>query len=70
MPLLKGALQVVPQSMPAGELVILPLPPLVTVSAYWAGGIFLNVAVTFLFAVIATLQPAVPVHAPLHPSNV
>jgi hypothetical protein len=70
-PLLKGALQVLPQSMPAGELVILPLPLLVTVSANWPlGGMIAKVAVTLLAAVIDTVQVVVvPLQAPPQPLN-
>jgi hypothetical protein len=55
--------------IPAGELVIVPLPvpPFVAVSAKVWG---LNVAVTDFAAVIVTTQEPVPVHAPLQPANV
>src|SRR5262245_240721 len=62
---------VVPQLMPAGELVIVPLPvpALLTVSANEDGSA--NVAVTVRAALIGTVQVlAVPAQAPLQPVNV
>jgi hypothetical protein len=59
--------QVVPQLMPVGDdvMVPVPVPVLVTVSVMpgW------NVAVTDLAAVIATAQVVVPVQAPDQPVN-
>ena len=67
-PLLKLAEQVVPQLMPAGELVTVPLPApaLVSVRLKVCN---VNVAVTDCAALMVTTQEAVPVHAPLHPVN-
>ena len=62
---------VVPQLMPAGALVIVPLPvpALLTVSANEDGSA--NVAVTFRAAFIVTVQVlAVPVQPPLQPVKV
>jgi len=62
---------VVPQLMPAGELEIVPLPvpALLTVSANEDGSA--NVAVTFRAAFIVTVQVlAVPVQPPLQPVKV
>lgn len=68
-PLLKLALQVPGQLMPAGLLltVPLPVPASVTVSAKVTA---LNVAVTALAALMVTEQVPVPVQAPLHPAKV
>jgi len=68
-PLAYSAPQAVPQSMPAGLDVTLPLPvpPFVTVKAYVRT---LKVAVTFRASLMVTWQVLpVPVHAPLHPAN-
>ena len=63
-------MQVVPQLMPVGDdvTVPVPVPALVTVSANVAA--LLKVAVTARAAVIDTVQVPVPVHAPLQPVNV
>ena len=55
--------------MPAGALVIvpMPLPPLTTVNGYCIG---VNVAVTDLAASIVTLHAPVPEQAPLQPAKV
>jgi phage tail protein X len=68
-PLVKLALQVLGQVMPAGLLLTLPLPvpASVTVSANVTA---LNVAVTALAAVMVTLQVPVPEQAPLQPAKV
>ena len=66
---LKFALQVVPQSIPAGALVIVPVPvpDLVTVNCT---GMALKVAVTVFAAFMVTVQVVVvPVHAPVQPSK-
>jgi hypothetical protein len=70
-PLVKLALQVVPQLIPAGDEVTVPvpLPALVTLSAKLPPEV-LNVAVTLRAAVIDNVQAPVPVHAPLHPAKV
>ena len=63
--------QVLPQLIPAGALVTVPLPDMLTVSAWvwdWVG--WVNVAVTVAADVNVTLQEPVPVHAPLQPVNV
>ena len=70
--LLKVAVQVVPQLMPAGvlETAPVPVPFLVMVSANVVGAIRLNVAVTDFTASIVTSQVnAVPVQAPLQPAK-
>jgi hypothetical protein len=61
--------QVAPQSIPAGVLVTVPVPvpARVTVSANVTT---VNVAVTLRAWLIDTVQPPVPVHAPLQPVNV
>jgi 3D (Asp-Asp-Asp) domain-containing protein len=64
---LKFAVQVVPQSMPAGTEPTVPEPFLATVSAKLCS---VKVAVTFLAASIVTLQDPAPVQAPLQPVNV
>jgi hypothetical protein len=65
-PLLKLAEQVVPQLMPAGELVTVPVPAPAFVSVRLKV-CNVNVAVTDCAALMVTTQEAVPVHAPLHP---
>jgi len=67
-PSLKFALQVVPQLIPLGLLVTVPVPfpPRVTVSDDVP---ILKVAVTEVAAVIFTVQDPVPLHAPPHPAN-
>jgi hypothetical protein len=68
---LKLALHVVPQSIPEGLLVTLPLPVPVneTLSTGEAAAV-LNVAVTDVFADSEMSQEPVPVQAPDHPANV
>ena len=70
-PELNGAEQVVPQLIPAGELVTVPVavPEVVMVAVYCGGGAAANVAVTDWFEFNVTLHAAVPVQAPLHPLN-
>ncbi len=67
------ALQVLPQSMPLGEDVTVPvaLPTFATVRVYvvWTGCVP-NVAVTLRAAVMLTVHGPVPVQAPLQPANV
>lgn len=66
------AAQLDPHEIPAGADVTVPnpVPPLPTVSAYAddepAGW---KLAVTDCAWFICTVQPPVPVHAPLHPVN-
>jgi len=70
-PLVNDAEQVLPQEMPVGVLVTVPLPApaLVTVSAKDDGKV--NVAVTDVAAFIVTTQVPVPAQPPpLHPLNV
>jgi len=69
-PLAKFALHVVPQLMPVGEdvTVPVPVPALVTLNANVEA--LLKVAVTARAAVIEVVQAPVPVHAPLQPVNV
>jgi hypothetical protein len=61
--------QVVPQLIPEGALLTVPLPvpalPTVRATACEA-----NVAVTVVAAVMVTVQGPVPVHPPLQPVNV
>lgn len=70
-PTLRAAEHVLPQLMPAGELVIVPAPPPLsaTVSVAWAGGGGPKLAVTLLSESIFTLQLLVPEHAPPQPVN-
>lgn len=71
-PLLNAKLHNVPQLMPAGDEVTvpLPLPARVTVAVNVVVPDVLNVAVTARAAVIETVQVLVPLHAPLQPANV
>ena len=56
-----------PQLIPAGALMTVPLPALLTVSAkVWV----VKVAVTVVAALMLTVQVPVPVHAPLQPLKV
>lgn len=66
----KFALQLLPQFTPDGDEVTVPVPvpALVTVAANVDE--VLNVAVTARAAVIDTVQPPVPEHAPPQPANV
>ena len=64
-------MQVVPQLMPAGDEVTVPVPVPARVTASAKLDELLNVAVTERAAVIETVQVlVVPVHAPLQPANV
>jgi hypothetical protein len=69
-PLAKLAVHAVPQLIPAGALVTVPVPvpPFVTVNA--TAFEVLNVAVTIAAAVNVTTQAPLPLHAPLHPAKV
>jgi hypothetical protein len=68
-PLLKDALQVLPQLIPDGAEVTVPVPvpALATVKANVGRA---NVAVTLRAVVILTVQVPVPVQAPLQPVKV
>src|SRR6202021_1522813 len=59
-------LQVVPQLIPEGELVTVPLPVSLTESAKACA----NVAVTVSAPFMATTQLPVPLHAPLQPLKI
>ena len=69
-PLAKFAVHVLPQLMPDGDdvTVPVPVPAFVTLSAKVDE--LLNVAVTARAAVIDTVHVPVPLHAPLQPANV
>ena len=69
-PLAKLEVQVLPQLMPDGDdvTVPVPVPAFVTLSANVDE--LLNVAVTARAAVIDTVHVLVPPHAPLQPANV
>jgi hypothetical protein len=72
-PLVKEATQVAPQEMPAGALVMVPLPvpDFVTLRANEDGSASVNVAVTDVAALTVTVQTPVPAHPPpLQPENV
>jgi hypothetical protein len=71
LPVVNPALQVLPQLIPAGALVTVPFPVLVTVRTAVEGAA-LNVAMTFRLAFIVTAQvaPEVPLQAPPQPANV
>ena len=65
----KSKAQVEPQSMPAGELVMVPWPLFVTVRVCLPGR--LNVAVTIFAAFMVTVQVPVPEQpSPLQPAKV
>ena len=66
-PLVNEAEHVAPQEIPAGELVTVPVPALVTVSAKDGNA---KVAVTARTALIVTVQVLVPVQAPLQPVKI
>ena len=70
-PLANDAVQVVPQLIPLGLLVTVPLPvpASVTVRTGWAAT-RLNVAVTDTFALKVTAHVAIPEQAPDHPAKV
>lgn len=71
-PLLNAKLHSVPQLIPAGDEVTLPvpLPARVTVAVNVVVPDVLNVAVTARATVIETVHVLVPVQAPLQPANV
>ena len=71
-PVLNAKLHSVPQLMPAGDdvTVPVPLPARVTVAVNVVVPEVLNVAVTDRAAVIDTVHVLVPLHAPLQPANV
>jgi len=68
-PALKFSTQVLPQDMPAGVDVTVPLPfpvfPTVSANTF-----FVKVAVTDFAAVIETVQAPVPEHAPVQPVKI
>jgi len=66
----KLAVQVLPQLMPVGLEVTVPVPVPARVTASAKLEELLNVAVTARAAVIETVQVLVPVHAPLQPAKV
>jgi hypothetical protein len=68
-PLAKFAVQLLPQLMPVGLDVTVPLPVPARVTASAKLEEPLNVAVTARAAVIDTVQVPVPEHAPLQPAN-
>jgi 3D (Asp-Asp-Asp) domain-containing protein len=65
----KLAWQVLPQVIPAGSEVTVPLPTLLTLRGK-VGTLRLKVAVTVRSWVICTTQAPVPVQSPLHPVKV
>jgi hypothetical protein len=67
-PVWNAALQVDPQSMPAGVEVTEPLPVILTVRVFV--GTAEKVAVTVLLVSMTTVHVPVSVHAPDHPANV
>ncbi len=70
-PLLRLALHVVPQLMPAGLEVTVPVPaPLLDTERAYVVGIALKVAVTVFAASRITVQASVPVQAPPQPPKV
>lgn len=71
-PLSKAALQVLPQSIPTGDdvTVPLPVPALLTSSARVVAELSSKVAVTALAPSMVTVQAPVPEHGPLHPTKV
>lgn len=70
-PELNDAEQVVPQLIPAGELVTVPVaaPEVVIVTEYCGGGAAAKVAVTDWLEFNVTLHVPVPLQAPLQPLN-
>jgi hypothetical protein len=68
-PILRLAEHVLPQLIPAGELVTVPEPVPIspTVSVACGGGVGPKLALTLVSELSVTLQPAVPEHAPPHP---
>ena len=69
-PLAYPLLQLVPQLIPTGALITVPVPVpvLFTVSVGIVGG--LKVAVMFWSPFMTTTQEPVPLQAPLHPENI
>jgi hypothetical protein len=67
-PLARFAVHALPQLMPAGDEVTVPVPaPILVILSEKVAAVLLKVAVTERAAVIATVQTPVPVHAPLQP---
>src|SRR5947209_9954200 len=70
-PLLKLALHVVPQLIPAGLLVTVPVPVPAFVTETWhVTGLVVQLALTDCAAFIVTTQLPLPLHAPVHPVKV
>ena len=69
-PELNEALQVLPQLMPEGLDVMVPLAGLGTLSRYVSGAAVEKLADTLWFEFIATTQAPVPEQAPDQPENV
>jgi hypothetical protein len=65
-----GALHVVPQLIPAGELVTVPVPLPAGTTVSTGSCEVLNVAVTEAFAFSVSTQLPAPLHAPPHPEKV
>lgn len=65
----KFAVQSALQAIPAGLLVMVPVPVLLTVSAKVPTWLVSKVAVTALAAFMVTVQVPVPVQAPLQPAK-
>jgi hypothetical protein len=69
-PLLKLALQVDPQLIPAGLLVTVPAPVPALCTVSWTGVLAVNDALTDVALATVTLQAPVPVQPPDQPANV
>jgi len=69
-PVVKVAVQTVPQLIPAGLLVTVPLPLPLSVTVNVGNVVFVKVAETDVLAFIVTAHAPVPLHAPPQPANV
>jgi hypothetical protein len=72
-PAVKFTAHVVPQLIPAGLLVTVPVPvPSLPIDKEcWPGGVIVKLAVTAFAALIVMVHVPVPLHdAPLHPAKV
>src|SRR5699024_1319742 len=67
-PSANGALQLSPQSIPAGSDVTVPAPVTPTFSV-WVTATGVNVAPTLWSALMVTLQAPLPEHAPVQPEK-